>query len=199
MEKRVLIINPSPIYVKNTFLLKLFREVSKKVNHVDLLSYYVIKNIDLSELTKHYTHVIISGSAGIDIPSIDKRTNVKEHYAWIKKLDIPLLGICAGHQILAYIHGAKILHEKEIEKSPKLQLEKCVDHPLLKGIGKKFTMFELHRDSVQLPKNFTNLATSPTCKNQIIAHNKKPLFGSQAHPERSGRNGTKLLNNFLKF
>ena len=61
-----------------------------------------------------------------------------------------------------------------------------VDRPnrLFKGLPKKFVVWQSHNNEIHdLPKVFDSLAHSENCAHQAIAHKKRPLFGTQFHPE----------------
>jgi GMP synthase (glutamine-hydrolysing) len=61
-------------------------------------------------------------------------------------------------------------------------------------------MYESHNFCIsQLSKSFTLLGSSDACKNEFFCFNDKPLFGTQFHPEKSGKHGKYLIENFLKL
>ena len=46
-------------------------------------------------------------------------------------------------------------------------------------------------------KEFILIATSENTKVEAIQHETKPWYGVQFHPEKSGKNGKAIINNFL--
>lgn len=115
------------------------------------------------------------------------------------KLNIPILGICFGHQLIAHLIGGKVEKGKNAEYGiAKL----VVDKPefILQGVPKNFNVWVSHFDEVvELPKDFIALAHSETCKYEAMAHTKKKIFGVQFHPEVwHTEHGEKILENFLR-
>jgi GMP synthase (glutamine-hydrolysing) len=115
------------------------------------------------------------------------------YFRWIKDFNKPLFGICAGHHVTAYLYGARLLRNKEPE-SGNFMVDVIKADPILKGIPESFKVKQMHNDSVTLPTNFELLATSATCKNQLMKHKHKPLYTSQFHPEYYNHD---LLRNFI--
>jgi len=112
-------------------------------------------------------------------------------------LDKPLLGICYGGQILALTLGCTL---KKIEKIRNtINIDLVEPTPLLEGY-KSVRMYESHNFCVSaLSNDFKLLGKSESCTNELFCFNNKPLYGTQFHPEKSGRHGKDLLQNFLKL
>jgi len=143
--------------------------------------------IDFSE----FDGVIMSGSPQGD--------DIVEHHApffnWIKKTEIPVFGICAGHHITGFLYGSEILRSKEPE-SGDVEIQILKDDILFCNRGKNFKASQMHNDSITLPENFELLATSATCKVQLMKHKEKQLYTSQFHPEF---NNPELIENFVSL
>ncbi len=112
--------------------------------------------------------------------------------------EVPLLGLCWGHQLIAFSFGGKV----EKGSSAEYGLSRIfVDETdtLFKGIPNEFTAWVSHFDEVkQLPEKFVSLAHSDTCKIEAMRHTEKRIFGCQFHPEVwHTENGEKILENFL--
>tara|TARA_A100001015_G_scaffold136235_1_gene151142 strand:+ start:3472 stop:5013 length:1542 start_codon:yes stop_codon:yes gene_type:complete len=146
---------------------------------------------------KKATAIILSGGPGSTMversPTISKK---------IFKFDIPLLGICYGHQLICKLLGGKI------SKSGKREFGKTIirrniknQSPFLKNLFKKNTeeVWMSHGDAVtELPKGFLELASSDTSPFSIIGDNVKKIYGVQFHPEVfHTTNGKKFLENFV--
>lgn len=110
--------------------------------------------------------------------------------------DVPLLGICYGAEILALTFGGSIcrmggsIHGTitvTISKPNHLMSDRDI-----------VDVYESHRYCVsKLPEDFDSIASSIYCKHEIFSHRRKKIFGTQFHPEKSGRDGFILLSNFL--
>jgi GMP synthase (glutamine-hydrolysing) len=135
--------------------------------------------------------IILSGSPqGNDI--VEHHSNF---FRWIKTSKKPILGICAGHHITGFLFGAEILRSIEPE-SGDFEVEIVKQDPIFEGFSSNFRVKQMHNDSITLPENFELLATSKTCKVQLMKHKQLPLYTSQFHPEFYN---TKLIRNFLQL
>ncbi len=120
----------------------------------------------------------------------------------IYNLEIPILGICYGHQLIAEHFGVKI------EKSPQPEYTKdegmytfyvLEDSPLFEGLPREFPVYMAHGDWVpRLPDGFTLLGK--TDNTPIAAFQKGHIFGVQFHPE-ADESGISLqvLKNFADY
>ncbi|MCW1305146.1 MAG: gamma-glutamyl-gamma-aminobutyrate hydrolase family protein, partial [Candidatus Parvarchaeota archaeon] len=118
----------------------------------------------------------------------------------IREIEIPILGLCLAHQLIAIIFGGKAGPAKFPEYGPVKVFVKEKDD-ILKGFPKVFTAWASHNDEVlSLPKNFEILAYSKHCKVEVMKHVNKPIFGVQFHPEVSHtEHGKKMFENFVRI
>lgn len=125
----------------------------------------------------------------------------------IRNSNIPLLGICAGHQMLAFTYGYSFVRSMGWEDITSLEKLKEVTpirilkkDPIFKGIKNPFIAPEIHGWSiVVVPNDFTLLAESSYV--QAIKHKNKHIYGEQFHAEVEVpyNEGTPYLVNFLKM
>ena len=139
--------------------------------------------------------VVISG-APILITEIDYTKHL-EQLAFLKELEIPVLGICFGHQVLGLLHGA--LPSRQKEDRDWQTIESLEEHALFDKLPTEFEMMEDHCESISVPKDFRLLAVSDACVNEAMCHTGKQLIGVQFHPEVSGNQGTLLIENFVNI
>ncbi len=112
--------------------------------------------------------------------------------------DVPLLGVCYGHQLIAHILGGEVAKGSSAEYGlGKITID--VEDLLFKGVPKEFQAWVSHFDEVKrMPAGFEALAHSSTCKVEAMRHGEKRIFGTQFHPEVwHTENGEKILENFL--
>ena len=119
----------------------------------------------------------------------------------ILELNIPILGICFGHQILSKVLGGKVKQAKQREFG--LAEVKKISKSLLTNNffdkKNKSKVWMSHADQVvKIPKNFKKIASSKNSKFTIIENKVKNFYGVQFHPEVTHTiNGKKILKNFL--
>jgi glutamine amidotransferase len=129
----------------------------------------------------------------------------------------PILGICLGMQILAskgyeggitnglgFIDGEVKRFEKDQPETriPHIgwnNVEYIRDSTLIKNIPNNSDFYFVHSYHFICQNNEDILATTSYCGkfNSII--NRKNIFGTQFHPEKSQRVGFQLLKNFINF
>jgi len=119
---------------------------------------------------------------------------------YLDKLQVPILGICAGIQFMAVHFGGKA-GPGLLPEFGKMTIH--VDDPdeLFKGIPKKFIAWESHNDEVlEIPERFKILAHSDNSAVQAMRMVKRPIFGLQFHPEvEHTENGYEIFTNFLNL
>ena len=116
-------------------------------------------------------------------------------------LNIPILGICFGHQIISKELGGRVKKSK-FREFGLAEIKKVNNSLLIKNFfNNKNTnnVWMSHADHVsKLPNGFKVVASSKNSKFTIIENNKKKYYGVQFHPEVTHTNkGKILLKNFL--
>lgn len=182
-DLKILIVNAAQdsgnIYFAEPIHTLLRRSQSKIAHYKDIKS---VKD------TKGFHAVIISGQP-TDDDSYTKQ-KIAKYYSWVKDVEVPLFGFCGGHQVIALSYGAEVINEKE--KEPKGYFAAYaenghIDDPIFMGIHfgrcNAFIVYNKHRDSVTLPEDFDVLASTDRCRNSLMKHKHKPIYGAQFHPE----------------
>jgi len=144
---------------------------------------------------KKSSGIIFSGSPAM-FTEVNHQPYIKK-FSFIKDGKIPVLGICFGHQLLGILRDAKIFRGDEIRSKNKINVLK--QDILFNGLFPETEMKEDHTEGISLPPSFIHLATSSSYTNEGMRHPVLPLWGVQFHPEVSGRNGKKLIENFILF
>jgi GMP synthase (glutamine-hydrolysing) len=152
------------------------------------------EQIDFSRLPT-VKGLLISGGKGNPYEPL----NLTANYVALMNLDVPTIGFCLGHEIIAAAYRAKVkrLHDYQSKKEPVFLT--ALNDPIFAGLEKTECMIQKkHRFHVpNPPPDFDILAYSEVCPVEIMRHHDKPIYGFQGHPEVSGDDGLLMMENFL--
>ena len=123
----------------------------------------------------------------------------------IRKLgkNIPILGVCLGHQAIVHAYGGKIIPAKDIMHGKTSEI-KHIGKNIFEGVKNPLEVMRYHSliaDSSTFPKSQLEITAETTDKEEIFAvvHKKYPIYGVQFHPESIGtENGKIIIRNFLE-
>lgn len=117
------------------------------------------------------------------------------------RLNVPVLGICLGHQALGLCFGAKIQRLKEVAHATSSQISLIAQSELFREFPKDFSVMRYHSlEVVDLPSELEALAYTKDKVLMAMRHKNLPYFGVQFHPESYfSEYGLKIFENFLKF
>ena len=154
------------------------------------------KKIKIKDINKSVRGIILSGGP-LNVYQINKYSFDKK----ILDLNLPILGICFGHQILSKLNGGKVKQSKHREFGL-ANIYKKKESLLTKnffGTKKTKKVWMSHADQVsKLPLNFKVIASSTNSKFAIVENKNKKFFGIQFHPEVTHtESGKKLIRNFI--
>lgn len=127
-----------------------------------------------------------------DSPTCDKK---------ILDLNIPVLGICYGIQLIVYLMGGEVERSSKREYG-KMELSILDDSDLFHGLcnnSKKTTVWMSHGDKVcKAPQGFITIAKTGNSPIAAVKDESCKLYGVQFHPEVvHTQKGKDILNNFL--
>lgn len=117
---------------------------------------------------------ILCGTALKDVGYLERL----DRFAWLPSFPRPVLGICAGMQVIARVHGGDVRPDVSIGMA---RQEVIAPDTLFAGRD-RFDAYELHGLSVVPPASFRVLAVSPSGV-RAIRHREKPVYGVMFHPE----------------
>ena len=124
-----------------------------------------------------------------DSPKIDSE---------ILEMSLPILGLCYGHQLLAYMAGGTVKPAEKREYGiTYAAITRAVG--VLQGLGPKEKVWMSHSDAVYtIPEEYEVLAYTENCPVAAFKHKNRPIYGLQWHPEViHTENGMKMLRNFI--
>jgi GMP synthase (glutamine-hydrolysing) len=116
----------------------------------------------------------------------------------IYSLNIPILGICYGWQLTAYLLNGKVLKGYREYGPTNLEIESS--EPLFHGVDSYSVVWMSHGDSVmELPAGFVQLARTDNIRYAAAANNDRKIYGIQFHPEvEHTKFGLEVLKNFVE-
>ena len=117
------------------------------------------------------------------------------------ELDIPVLGICAGHQFMARHYGGDA-RESPIPEFGAMEIElQNQGGKIFQNTSSTQTVWESHNDEVhEVPDGFFITASSPSCKVQGMENEAGDRFGLQFHPEvNDSEFGKEMFENFVEI
>lgn len=96
----------------------------------------------------------------------------------IRTANVPLFGICLGHQLISIAHGATLGrmietadNEEDIREEGFVEITPHQQDPVFNGIHSSFKAYEYHLEEVkELPETFELLASSEMCAAQAVRH-----------------------------
>jgi anthranilate synthase/aminodeoxychorismate synthase-like glutamine amidotransferase len=129
-------------------------------------------------------------SAGVSVETIQRFSG-----------QIPLLGVCLGHQSIGQAFGAKIIHAKAIMHG-KTSMVTTDGETIYQGLSNPLEVMRYHSlviDETTLPEELIVTARSDDNEVMGIRHAEHPTEGVQFHPESiKTPAGKRMLRNFLK-
>ncbi len=160
----------------------------------------------------------VKNADGIILPGVgafkSAMENLKPYADLIVNADVPVLGICLGMQLFAseseegglhrgldIIKGRVVRFPDWVGKIPHMgwnQMEIVRDHEILDGVENKSFVYFVHSYHLVTEDKFVLTKTDYGIKfvSSVVKDN---FVGFQFHPEKSGRVGLRILENFVKI
>lgn len=152
----------------------------------------ITSRVDVNKIGNDVKGIIFSGGPASvyeeNSPSVDKK---------IFDLNIPILGICYGMQLITYLNGGMV------EKSNKREFGKATleiieeGNPLFKGVPKESLVWMSHGDHItKMAKGFRTIAKTSSSNAAVCNDNK--VYALQFHPEvLHSQYGKNMIENFI--
>jgi GMP synthase (glutamine-hydrolysing) len=167
--------------------------ISRRISDFGIKTKIIDPEKALFEIKKKFPDGIIfsGGPASVyekNAPTISRQ---------IFNFGIPILGICYGWQLIAYLLGGEV-KEGHKEYGP-VDLSISDFSNIFYGIPNPNPVYQSHGDSViKSPKGFEIIASTQSVKFAAVTNSKNKIIGVQFHPEmQHTQNGNQILENFI--
>jgi len=168
--------------------------IARKVRECGVYAEIYPYNLNIEEIQRHHPKgIILSGG-----PASVFDTNAPHPDKKIFSMDIPILGICYGLQLITYHLGGKVGKANKREYG-RAVFKIASPDPIFEDIPAESIVWMSHGDKIDdIPPNFIILGKTENSISAIRSQNKK-IYGLQFHPEvHHTIYGKKILENFLR-
>ena len=171
--------------------------IARRIREYSVLSeVLILKDLKKKNNFSNVKGIILSGG-----PSTVTKSSFPKIPNKIFKLNIPILGICYGLQLIAKQFKGKVKSNIKKREFGRAVLIKKKDSLLIKNFfsKNKSVVWMSHSDTVyKLPKGFSKIASTSKSAMTIIENKEKQVYGIQFHPEVTHtKNGDKIFKNFI--
>lgn len=179
----------------DSFTYNLFHYISKLKCKVDVVRNDMITPKEI--IKKKYNKIVISPGSGNPSQAGNCLKIVKDLHK-----DLPILGVCLGHQIIGQVFGSKIIRAKNLMhgKMSKIYFKKI---GIFKNIKFPFEATRYHSliiDKKTLPACLTVTAETKSRTIMGVMHNQYDIYGVQFHPESiNTKVGMQIIKNFINL
>ena len=167
--------------------------ICRRIREFSVYAELVPFDISFEELQKlNPKGIIFSGG-----PSSVYSSDAPVPESKIFDMNLPLLGICYGHQLIVNKYGGKVKRANKEYGSSILTIDNNKD--LLSDVGESVRAWMSHGDEAEeIPPGFQVIGHTEGAKAAAIASEEKSIYGIQFHPEVvHTEQGTKILKNFV--
>ena len=167
--------------------------ICRRIREFSVYAELVPFDISYEELLKHKPKGIIFSGGPSSVYSPDAPIPEDK----IFEMNLPLLGICYGHQLIVNKFGGKVKRANKEYGSSLLTIDD--DKDLLKNVGESVRAWMSHGDEAEeIPSGFKIIGHTESAKAAAIASSDKSVYGIQFHPEVvHTEQGTEILKNFV--
>ncbi len=168
--------------------------IARRVREQSVYCEIVKHDITAAQIAKHNpSGIILSGG-----PASVYEDGAPKCDPSLFEIDIPILGICYGMQLVCDSLGGKV-ESTQTREYGRAFCEVSTPDPLFNDFPGNAQVWMSHGDQVQqVSDDFVGIARTDTCPVAAIKHKTRPVYGLQFHPEVTHTtHGATLLKNFL--
>ena len=167
--------------------------ICRRIRDFSVYAELVPYDISLEELKKLNPKGIIFSGGPSSVYDSKAPTPTKK----IFQMQIPILGICYGHQIIVNNFGGKVKRVNKEYGSAVLSVDDNSD--IFSGVGDSIRAWMSHGDEAKVvPDNFEIIGHTENARAAAISNKQKAVYGIQFHPEVvHTENGNEILKNFV--
>lgn len=146
----------------------------------------------------HPSHLVLSPG-----PGFPKDAGICIDAVHALKGELPILGVCLGHQAIGEAFGGKVVHAPQLMHGKTSTVTLDRDCPLFKGLPETVNVMRYHSlvvEKATLPSCLRVTAAEPQGEVMAFMHKEYPVFGLQFHPESfMTEHGVDMLRNFYSI
>ncbi len=190
MNRKVLIIDNY-----DSFTYNLYQYIGEINPNIEVYRNDMITIEEIKE--KAPTHIVISPG-----PGFPKDAGISTELIKVLGGEIPLLGVCLGHQAIGEAFGGKVVHSKQLMHGKASEVFVDRECPLFRTLNQKIMAGRYHSLIVEnetLPSCLKVTARAEDGEIMGVMHETYPVFGIQFHPESIlTPDGKEIIRNFLE-
>ncbi|MEK9132925.1 MAG: glutamine-hydrolyzing GMP synthase [Patescibacteria group bacterium] len=168
--------------------------IANRLRRLGVYSEILLPESPLSDFRKFKGIILSGGPQSVyesGAPTIDKK---------VFELEVPVLGLCYGHHIIAHLLGGKVESGNTKEYGlARLNVLKKIG--IFEGIKDHSQVWMSHGDTVtKPPPGFISIGKTEDCEFAALAYSSKKIFSTQFHVEVAHTTeGLKMLDNFINI
>jgi anthranilate synthase component II len=149
-------------------------------------------------IEKRPSHIVISPG-----PGFPENAGICKELVGSVEEDIPILGVCLGHQAISEVYGARVVHSTELVHGKATQVVLRKECSLFDSLPSEITAGRYHSLVVEkstLPSELIITAVTHDGVIMGVKHKNYNVYGIQFHPESVlTPYGKNILSNFLNL
>ncbi len=167
--------------------------IARRIRSLGVYSRVVSPNI-FDESFADVCGIVLSGGP----MSVYNSSSPKVSRDALESVQVPVLGVCYGHQLIAYLFGGKVTRSRVGEFGKSIMYLKD-RHALFDGVPNESVVWMSHRDVVEEPPpGFIVLGYTDNTSVAAMANDGRRIYTVQFHPEVVHTEyGIKVLENFV--